>query len=493
MIAIFKPRAARIYINSKRKTIALKETGCTHIINGGLFEWSWKACPWLRVEGKNIASANYTAWGYGFDDNGVITMTNQPEKYQNFISCVDLINPWDGVVKKILYQSDMGGARPRTAIGQLKDGRILLYCDKTGITPEALQDVLEDMGCVTAMMLDGGGSTQCIFPGGKVTSERPERQGTAHPAHPCGEMQGRIVHNLLCLWEDESGGGRSEEERHIRHTPAGGCRGESEEENMSEIDVQYTTKSDGWNNGTLTPKGIMVHSTATPGVGAQEFRDRFNRSGVGASVHYFLDDKKIIQCLPTNKKAGHCGTGRSGKSGNSTHISFEICEPKGIKYGGGSTIVSYNPPKGYFEAVWDRAVWLCAKLCKDYGFDPLDDDVLLCHSEGYRKGIATNHGDVEHWFKKENRTMDGFRLAVYAAMHGGEEDEDEMSYERFKEYMNKYLSEASDEAPSGWAKESCEKSVEKGVFKGDGKGNYNWHKPIDRESVAAIMDRMGLL
>lgn len=456
MVAIFKPRAARIYINSKRKTIAQikAETGCTHIINGGLFEWSWKACPWLRVEGKNIASANYTAWGYGFDDNGVITMTNQPEKYQNFISCVDLINPWDCVVKKILYQSDMGGARPRTAIGQLKDGRILLYCDKTGITPEALQDVLADMGCVTAMMLDGGGSTQCIFPGGKVTSER-------------------IVHNLLCFWEEESGG-------------------ESEGDNMPEIDVQYTTKSDGWNNGTLTPKGIMVHSTATPGVGAQEFRDRFNRSGVGASVHFFLDDKKIIQCLPTNKKAGHCGTGTSGKSGNSTHISFEICEPSGIKYGGGSTIVSYNPPKGYFQAVWDKAVWLCAKLCKDYGFDPLDDDVLLCHSEGYRKGIATNHGDVEHWFKKENRTMDGFRLAVYAAMHGGKEDED-MTYETFCEYMNKYLSEASDEAPSGWAKESCEKSVKKGVFKGDGKGNYNWHKPIDRESVAAIMDRMGLL
>ena len=455
------------------------ETGCTHIINGGLFEWSWKACPWLRVEGKNIASANYTAWGYGFDDNGVITMTNQPEKYQNFISCVDLINPWDGVVKKILYQSDMGGKRPRTAIGQLKDGRILLYCDKTGITPEALQDVLADMGCVTAMMLDGGGSTQCIFPDGKVTSERPERQGTAHPAHPrgrmqgrperqgtahpahpCGEMQGRIVHNLLCFW------------------------GESEGDNMPETDVQYTTKSDGWNNGTLTPKGIMVHSTATPGVGAQEFRDRFNRSGVGASVHFFLDDRKIIQCLPTNKKAGHCAG-----SANNTHISIEMCEPKGIKYGGGSTIVSYNPPKGYFKKAYANMVWLVAKLCREYELDPVKN--VLCHSEGHRKGIASNHGDVEHWWPKfENKTMDDFRADVKAAMEGGE---DEMSYEQFKEYMNKYLSEASDEAPSGWAKESCEKSVKKGVFKGDGKGNYNWHKPIDRESVAAIMDRMGLL
>lgn len=440
MVAIFKPRAARIYINSKRKTIAQikAETGCTHIINGGLFEWSWKACPWLRVEGKNIASANYTAWGYGFDDNGVITMTNQPEKYQNFISCVDLINPWDGVVKKILYQSDMGGKRPRTAIGQLKDGRILLYCDKTGITPEALQDILEDMGCVTAMMLDGGGSTQCIFPGGKVTSER-------------------IVHNLLCFWEDE--------------------------DNMYEIDVQYTTKSDGWNNAALTPKGIMVHSTATPGVDAQSFRDRFNRSGVGASVHFFLDDKKIIQCLPTNKKAGHCAG-----SANNTHISIEMCEPKGIKYGGGSTIVSYNPPAGYFKKAYANMVWLVAKLCREYELDPVKN--VLCHSEGHRKGIASNHGDVEHWFKKENRTMDDFRADVKAAMEGGE---DEMSYERFKEYMNKYLSEASDEAPSGWAKESCEKSIKKGVFKGDGKGNYNWHKPIDRESVAAIMDRMGLL
>lgn len=74
-----------------------------------------------------------------------------------------------------------------------------------------------------------------------------------------------------------------------------------------EIKVDYTTKADGWKNGSLLPKGVMVHSTATPGVMAQNFRDRWDRPGVGASVHAFLDDARAVQCLPWDKKAGHCG------------------------------------------------------------------------------------------------------------------------------------------------------------------------------------------
>lgn len=187
MIATFKPKKAKIYINKGRKTIAeiVKETGCTHIINGGFYESNWKACPWLRADGENAASAVYNAWGYAWNTGEDIVMTNQPEKYDNFISGVDLINPWDGVVKKLNYKPDVGGSRPRTAIGQLKDGSILLWCDKAAMTPEALQAAMVSLGCVTAIMLDGGGSTQCIFPVGSVDSNR-------------------VVHNLLCFWDSES-------------------------------------------------------------------------------------------------------------------------------------------------------------------------------------------------------------------------------------------------------------------------------------------------
>ena len=43
---------------------------------------------------------------------------------------------------------------------------------------------------------------------------------------------------------------------------------------------------------------------------------------------------------------------------------------------------------------------------------------ICSHAEGYRKGIATNHGDPEHYWNqlKTGYTMDGFRKAVKAKM-----------------------------------------------------------------------------
>ena len=52
---------------------------------------------------------------------------------------------------------------------------------------------------------------------------------------------------------------------------------------------------------------------------------------------------------------------------------------------------------------------LCARLCRTYG---LTADSILCHSEGYVKGIASNHADVMHWWPYHGKTMDMFRVAV---------------------------------------------------------------------------------
>ena len=88
------------------------------------------------------------------------------------------------------------------------------------------------------------------------------------------------------------------------------------------------------------------------------------------------------------------------------------------------SLMAYDPEEtaDYFEAVWARAVALCAYLCKEYKLDPEKD--ILCHAEGYRAGIASNHADVEHWFPKHGKTMDQFRAAVKAAM-GGESSQPE--------------------------------------------------------------------
>lgn len=182
------------------------------------------------------------------------------------------------------------------------------------------------------------------------------------------------------------------------------------------------TKNDCYKRGIkITPKGVMVHSTGANNpwlsryvgpndgrLGVNKNNNHWNMSGVGACVHAFigkLTDGSIAtyQTLPWNFRGWHCAKGTKG-SGNDTHISFEICED-GLN------------DKSYFEKVYREAVELTAHLCKEYDLDPLKDGVVICHSEGCKRKIASNHADVMHWFPKHGKSMDTFRADV-AAMIG---------------------------------------------------------------------------
>ena len=46
---------------------------------------------------------------------------------------------------------------------------------------------------------------------------------------------------------------------------------------------------------------------------------------------------------------------------------------------------------------------------KEYG---LKETNIICHSEGYKLGIASNHGDVMHWFPKRGKSLDTFQADV---------------------------------------------------------------------------------
>lgn len=188
MTAIVKPKKISIYINDGYKTMdeIKAETGCTHIINGGTFDWDWTPNPLLKVDGKWIATANYNAWGIGFNGADDCRMDNDSSKYANYISCVDLINPVDGGNYPPRYNPDMGGSRHRTAWGILKNGCHLLYCGEVNYTPEGLRDYLAShYEFESLLMFDGGGSAQCDFDGWKITVPRK-------------------VHNFICFWADEA-------------------------------------------------------------------------------------------------------------------------------------------------------------------------------------------------------------------------------------------------------------------------------------------------
>ena len=289
------------------------------------------------------------------------------------------------------------------------------------------------------------------------------------------------------------------------------------------------TENDCYKAGrTIKPKGVMVHSTgannpllrryvqpvaATPGreellaqlgvnanknswnqtrvyiytdgtrtVGYRNYSKTWKQTLYEPCVHGFvgkLADGTVaaVQTLPWNHRAWHCGEGKKG-SGNDTHISFEICED------------GLTDP-AYFAQVYQAAVELTAMLCGEYGLDPLADGVVICHSEGYRRGIASGHADVEHWFPRHGKSMNDFRADVAAEMK--KEDDDGMDVSRFKELWLEMRKELQDNDSSAWSGEAREWAVNSGLVQGSDGDNYMWEDVLTREQVVTILYRFAQL
>ena len=130
-----------------------------------------------------------------------------------------------------------------------------------------------------------------------------------------------------------------------------------------------------------------------------------------------LRDGDVYQLLPWDFRGWHCGGGA-----NNTHIGVEMTEPATIRYTGGSKWTETGDgenTKNHVLATYKYAVELFAYLCSQYNLDPLADGVVISHSEGCRRGIASNHGDVEHLWSKFGLTMAQFRKDIKTVMEGG--------------------------------------------------------------------------
>lgn len=184
--------------------------------------------------------------------------------------------------------------------------------------------------------------------------------------------------------------------------------------NVNKADSRYTAFQ------RRGPEGLMLHSVGCSQPSAKVFADQWNRSGIEVAVHAVLQaDGTVYQCLPWNYRGWHCAG-----NANNTHVGVEMTEPSQIKYTGGSTftVLDKDAAQAQARGTYQTAVQLFAKLCKEYGLNPLAHGVIISHHEGYLQGVASNHGDPEHLWKGLglSYTMDGFRRDVKAAMAASE-------------------------------------------------------------------------
>lgn len=256
----------------------------------------------------------------------------------------------------------------------------------------------------------------------------------------------------------------------------------------------------------IKPVGVMVHSTGANNpylkryvqpddgrLGVNSNGNHFNQfrpAGRQVCVHAFigkLADGTIAtyQTLPWDFRGWHSGKGPKGSANDLGYIGFEICED-------GLT------DRAYFNKVYREAVDLTAHLCRTYGLDPLRDGVVICHAEGHQRGIASNHGDVMHWFPKHGKNMDDFRADVAAEMGTEKEDEDmnidklieEMTPEQAYRLRQKAAIYATALPEPEWSQTEghWQRAAQAGVVNGENSEDY-----IKRCEVAAVLGRKGLL
>jgi len=192
MYTTCKPTKILLYTTTAKNKKTAKQvktaTGCDIVINGTLYNMSSfdPVCN-VKADKKILSKNQYTYAGYGWNNNtGNMVMTTDMDSYDNYISCVCLVNYGQ---KQTMYGTDgLEGVRGRTAIGFKKDGTMVIYVSRDGqsgsygaCSLETLQTRMLNLGCYTALNLDGGGSSQFLSDEDKVSSTRK-------------------VQNYLCIW-----------------------------------------------------------------------------------------------------------------------------------------------------------------------------------------------------------------------------------------------------------------------------------------------------
>ena len=126
----------------------------------------------------------------------------------------------------------------------------------------------------------------------------------------------------------------------------------------------------------------------------------WNRGGVKKCIHAFIGQRPdgsfgVVQTLPWEMRCWGCGSGIRGTY-NRDHIQFELCQDD-------------RSDPDWCKKCYDKAVELCAYLCRRYGFGA---EAIVDHAEAHARGYASNHGDPDAWFPLHGRNMDSLRREV---------------------------------------------------------------------------------
>lgn len=199
---------------------------------------------------------------------------------------------------------------------------------------------------------------------------------------------------------------------------------------------------------------IVVHYTANTGDTAQNNLDYFARTKTGTSAHYFVDENEVCQSVQDTDVAWHCGSKnpRHPYCRNANSIGVEMCNSVG----------------GVPEAVRDRTAAFVRQKMKEYG---IDSSHVLRHYD------VTGKRCPAPWVDNPAEWMEFKKML---------EGDDDMSYEQFEQYMDRYLSERNAKPADDWAKPYIQDAIDAGAMTDVGGSIERPQGFITRQEMAVV-------
>lgn len=199
---------------------------------------------------------------------------------------------------------------------------------------------------------------------------------------------------------------------------------------------------------------IVVHYTANRGDTAKNNVDYFARTVTGTSAHYFVDRNAVMQSVDEGDTAWHCGSDhpRHPYCRNSNSIGIEMCDSV----------------DGVPDDVKSLTVSLVQDLMSRYG---IDSSHVLRHYD------VTGKRCPAPWVDNPAEWMEFKKML---------EEDDDMSYEQFEQYMNRYLTERNAKPADDWAKPYIQEAIDAGAMSEVGGSIASPKGFITRQEVAVV-------
>lgn len=269
----------------------------------------------------------------------------------------------------------------------------------------------------------------------------------------------------------------------------------------SHMEVKYATANGAYQAGRkINPQGCVNHSVGCAQPSVDVFFNIMNKSSAGWGVNALLGDfhkgdGRILIVLPLDARPWGCGSGSKG-SWNNTKVQWEVCEPAGHTYAGG-TMIAYDVAKNqvYFDRMWKMLVAWNVYLVKKFGYDI---NGISDHAESYRAGYGSNHSDMGQWLPKHGKSMAALRQEVEAILNGdsiAETEDDFMAdVKKFEEAWLEYRKTLQDNDAGAYSQDARNWATSSGLIAGNGteingEPNCMWQDMLTREQFVTVLYR----